>query len=69
MEAMNTDFTKGELKTAFIESMLKIFDTDSDSKASYLDSNNILWKLIDGKLVGKKAVKKTPYEVCWEEDL
>ena len=33
-----------------------------------LDSNNILWKLIDGKWIGKRSVWTYDFRSCWLED-
>lgn len=33
-----------------------------------LDDNNIVWKIIDNKLTGKRAVFTKDYRFCWLED-
>lgn len=65
----NLDFTKGELKESLIEGFLKVFDNPKGPELSYLDNCGMLYKVIDGSLVGKKAFKKNDYEYCWKEDL
>lgn len=35
---------------------------------SFLDSNNILWKLIEDKWIGKRSVLTFDNRVCWLEE-
>lgn len=35
---------------------------------SLLDANNILWKIVDGKWVGKRSVWTYDFRACWIED-
>lgn len=37
-------------------------------KGWYLDKNNICWKVIDGKWIGKRSVWTFDYRVCWLEE-
>ena len=41
---------------------LEIFGT------AYLDSDNILWKIIDDQLIGKRSVWTFDFRACWLED-
>ena len=41
----------------------------SNSKASYLTSDNILFKLIDGKIIGKKGVDTHLTGWRWMEEI
>lgn len=34
----------------------------------FLDSNNILWKVRDGKFIGKRSVWCFDFRSCWLED-
>jgi len=37
---------------------------------NYLDKNNISWKFIDGKWIGKRCVSsKGGFRYCWLEDV
>lgn len=36
--------------------------------ASYLDSNNIVWKMIKGEWIGKRSVWTLDWRACWLED-
>lgn len=40
----------------------------SDTKNSYLDKNNILYKYVNGKFIGKRSVFTTEYKSCWIEE-
>ena len=33
-----------------------------------LDANNVVWKLIDGKWIGKRSVWTFDFRSCWLED-
>ena len=33
-----------------------------------LDANNVVWKLIDGKWIGKRSVWTYDFRSCWLED-
>lgn len=35
---------------------------------SMLDGNNVLWKLIEGKWIGKRSVWTFENRACWVED-
>ena len=35
---------------------------------SYLDGNNIVWKLIDGQWIGKRSVWTFDWRCCWLEE-
>jgi hypothetical protein len=37
-------------------------------KASMLDANNIVWKIVDGKWMGKRSVWTKDNRACWLED-
>lgn len=37
-------------------------------KGSMLDANNIVWKVIDGKWIGKRSVWTFDRRACWLED-
>ena len=37
-------------------------------KASYLDNNNIVWKMIKGEWIGKRSVWTLDWRACWLED-
>jgi hypothetical protein len=37
-------------------------------KTSFLDANNIVWKSIDGKWIGKRSVWTLDFRGCWLED-
>jgi hypothetical protein len=39
-----------------------------ETKGTFLDGNNILWKIIDGKWIGKRSVWTYDFRVCWIED-
>lgn len=49
----------------FGEAIVRIL---KDEKASMLDSNNILWKLVDGEWMGKRSVWTKSNSACWIED-
>lgn len=34
----------------------------------FLDSDNILWKIVDGKWIGKRSVWTFDFRACWLED-
>lgn len=38
-------------------------------KPSFLDSNNILWKVVDEKWIGKRSVFTKDFRACWLEDI
>lgn len=46
---------KQELKQAFIEMILKL---GNDPSFSYLDSDNNLYKVVNGEVICKKAISK-----------
>ena len=46
-----------------------ILESNKDSKPSYLDRNNVLWVLIDNKLIGKRSVCTSTFSVRWIEDV
>lgn len=35
---------------------------------SFADSNNVVWKIIDGKRIGKRSVWTFDNRSCWLED-
>ena len=39
------------------------------SKPSYLDSNNVLWKVVNGVWVGKRSVQTKDLAVSWVDDI
>ena len=39
-----------------------------ENKFTFLDSNNIVWKWIDGEWIGKRSVYTFDLRVCWLED-
>lgn len=51
-----------ENKKEQIKAWLEIFGT------AYLDSENILWKLIDDQLIGKRSVLTFDLRTCWLEE-
>jgi hypothetical protein len=38
------------------------------NKGSFLESNNILWKIVDDKWIGKRSVWTYDLRSCWLED-
>lgn len=40
----------------------------NDLKASMLDRNNILWKVVDDKWLGKRSVFTFDLTACWFEE-
>lgn len=57
-----------ELKAELDKLMLEIFQKDSEKQVSFVDKNNIVWKMIDGKKVGKRAIQTKDLKTCWLED-
>lgn len=47
------------------ETIIKAFP---EIKGSMLDADNILWRFIDGKFIGKRSVQLNNKKVCWLED-
>jgi len=41
---------------------------EKNKTVSILDKNNILWKCVDGELIGKRSVWTFCYTACWIED-
>lgn len=39
-----------------------------NDKASFLDQNNIVWKMINGEWIGKRSVWTLDRRACWLED-
>lgn len=39
-----------------------------DEKASFLDKNNIVWKVVNGEWIGKRSVWTFDFRSCWLED-
>ena len=39
-----------------------------NKKSSYLDKNNIVWKLINNEWIGKRSVWTKDWKSCWLED-
>jgi len=39
-----------------------------DIKGSMLDANNIVWKIFNGKWIGKRSVWTFDRRACWLED-
>ncbi len=39
-----------------------------NSKSCFLDKNNIVWKLINNKWIGKRSVWTLDHRSCWLED-
>jgi hypothetical protein len=39
-----------------------------ETNPCYLDSDNIVWKIIDGNFVGKRSVWTYDSRACWLED-
>lgn len=35
---------------------------------SFLDSDNILWKVVDGEWIGKRSVFTHDFRACWLEE-
>ena len=46
------------------ETFIRVFGCGS----TYLDSENILWKLVNDKLIGKRSVWNKDYSASWLED-
>lgn len=38
-------------------------------KYSYLDSKNILWKIIEGKIIGKRCIDTVDRGIRWKDEL
>lgn len=51
-----------------ITKLIRIFLSGDPEVFSYLDKDYILWKLIDGKLIGKRSVYSKDNRACWLED-
>lgn len=39
-----------------------------DDKACFLDKNNIVWKVVNNKWIGKRSVWTFDFRACWLED-
>lgn len=39
-----------------------------NAKCSFLDANNIVWKLINNEWTGKRSVWTKDFRACWLED-
>ncbi len=48
----------------FAESIIR----KSPSDTSFMDSDNIVWKVIDDKFIGKRSVQTLDFRACWLED-
>ncbi len=46
----------------------EIISKTLDGKCSFLDKNNILWKLINNEWIGKRSVWTKEFRTCWLED-
>lgn len=46
------------------ELMVRVWGVD----CSILDKNNIVWKIIEGKWIGKRSVWTFDFRACWLED-
>lgn len=51
------------VKQIFVKNVLSTFNN-----TSFLDKDNILWKVIDNKLIGKRSVWCYDLKACWLED-
>lgn len=51
------------MRDTIIKSVLSINNTYSS-----IDGNNIVWKVIDGKMIGKRSVWTLDWRSCWLED-
>lgn len=47
------------------EKMVRFFG----HRASYLDKDNILWKVVDNKWIGKRSIWSSDNRACWLEEL
>lgn len=52
-------------KLSIIELICKKYE---DLKPSFLDKDNILWKISDGKFIGKPSIQKNDFGVCWLDE-
>jgi hypothetical protein len=46
----------------------ELISKELNGKCSFLDKNNILWKLIDDEWIGKRSVYTFQLRPCWLED-
>lgn len=51
------------MRDTIIKSVLSLNNTYSS-----IDGNNIVWKVIDGKMIGKRSVWTLDWRSCWLED-
>jgi len=51
------------VKEILIQSVISSFNN-----ASFLDKNNILWKIVNDKYIGKRSVWCYDFTACWIED-
>jgi hypothetical protein len=51
------------MRDTIIKSVLSLNNT-----YSFADKNNIVWKIIDGKMIGKRSVWTLDWRSCWLED-
>jgi hypothetical protein len=51
------------MRDTIIKSVLSLNNT-----YSFADKNNIVWKVIDGKMIGKRSVWTLDWRSCWLED-
>ena len=49
----------------FVENLIRI---TADAKGGFLDENNILWKVIGDKWIGKRSVWTYNFRACWLEN-
>lgn len=53
----------------FVELLVKLFNhIDSNKTTSFLDRNNIIWKLINNEWIGKRSVWTLDNRACWLEE-
>ena len=52
----------------FVIKLYASLDAENKFKFSYLDSNNILWKIRDKEIIGKRAVQTRDLSIVWLEE-
>jgi hypothetical protein len=52
----------------YSNSIGEIICKTNDEKISFLDKNNIIWKSINDKWIGKRSVYTLDLKCCWLED-
>ena len=55
------------IKKTYSNRLAEIIVRDNP-RCSFLDKNNILWKIINGEWIGKRSVWTKDRAACWLED-